>query len=112
MKGVGSRGGGLVSSICLNVQSHSFGNRGLHAKLHNPSTTPTGRRVKFNPKYIIVGMRGGGRGVFSEFVKECNLILLVTENGKIWVGFSLFLFLFLLQLGNKVHSQVWLGMGV
>ena len=51
-------------------------------------------------------------GVFSEFVNECNLNLLVTENGKIWVGFFLFLFLFLLQRENKVHSQVWLGMGV
>ena len=39
-------------------------NWGLHATFQNPRTTSSGRTVKFTPKYIIVGVKGGE----SEFI--------------------------------------------
>ena len=46
---------GWVSEILLRVQSYSLGDKGLHAIFQNPRTTSSGRKVKLNPKYIIVG---------------------------------------------------------
>ena len=44
------RRGGGGSEICLGVQSYSFGNSGPHAKIQNPRSTPSGRKVKSQRK--------------------------------------------------------------
>ena len=43
--------------------------------MQNPRTTPSGTKVEFTPKYIIVGGEGG----VPDFLLRCNLILWVTE---------------------------------
>ena len=35
-----------------------------HAIFQNPRTTPSRRKVKFTPKYIIVGGEGGGIRIY------------------------------------------------
>ena len=61
---------GGVSEIFVILQSYSFGHLGPHAKFQNCSFTPSGLYmkigstdsggyVKFTPKYIIVGGKGG-----------------------------------------------------
>ena len=58
-------GGGGISDFL-----NSFGKLGPIEKFQNPRTTSTGRKVKFTPKYIIVG----GQGRVSEFLLrvQCN----------------------------------------
>ena len=46
------------------MQSYSFGDCGPHAKYQNPRTTPSRRKLKFTPKYIIVGVKGGYQNFF------------------------------------------------
>ena len=57
MEGVGWRvknGGCRIKNEELRV-----GVKGEHTNFQNPRTTPSVRKVKFTPKYIIVGVNGG-----------------------------------------------------
>ena len=56
MEGVGL---GVVPEKFVRGESYSFGNVRLHAKFQNLRTTPSRSKVKFTPKYIIVGGKGG-----------------------------------------------------
>ena len=56
-------------------RTYSSGYLGQHAKVQNHMIIPSGRKLKFTPKYIVVGGEGG----YQKLFKVCNLILLVSE---------------------------------
>jgi hypothetical protein len=85
----------------------------------SPRTTLSGRKVKFTPKYIIVGGEGG---VYQELLRVQsysfgNLGPLAKYNTLAQplleeFGWGLLLFLFLLPCESKVNYQFWTGFGV
>ena len=67
---VGVEGG--VADFFLGVQSYSFGNSGPHAKIQNPRTTPSGRKVRAERKKEERGGKNRGHYVCHAARLQCH----------------------------------------